>query len=81
MSDTDITVLNYAIENAIYFVDVNDKPSISSLNSIDIDSNKKTFIDYHLKLQNSNQYFVDKSKGKMLVVKSWYVLKNELNLN
>ncbi len=79
MSKEEMEVLHYALEHATYFVDLNDKPETGSFEEILISPDKIKFTDYKVRIDDSNQYFVDKSLGKMLVVKSWYVLKNELN--
>ncbi len=78
LTKEDRKVLEYAMKNAIYYVNTNEKQEISELKQIKINTQLSNFIDYKLKLKDKNQYFVDKSIGKMMVVKSWYVLRNEL---
>lgn len=71
-------MLLYALDNACY---VTAKPSNKdlSLKSIACDpSQKLNFIDLGLDISNQNQYFLIDGTDKMLVVKSEWVLMNEM---
>ena len=73
------TMYVYAIDHACY---VTDLPSgkLSDLNgTIEVDMNKPlNFIELGLDIKTSNQYLKITGTDKMLVVKSVYVLENEL---
>jgi hypothetical protein len=77
ISKEDITVIEYAIENAIYFAEI---PKEKNIDFPEIESRGASlnFTDYKLKIKNENQYFRIKNSDKLLVIKSMYVLKNEL---
>ena len=71
-------MLVYALDNACYLTA---KPSGKdlSLPTITCNSNQKlNFIDLGLDITNQNQYFLVEGTDKMLVVKSEWVLMNEI---
>ncbi len=71
-------MLLYAIDNACYFTA---KPSGKELSLTSITCNTEqplNFIDLGLDITNQNQYFLIEGKDKMLVVKSEWVLMNEM---
>lgn len=72
-----IQVLEYGIENALYLVDF-PTSKMEKLDEIILDNNTNNFTDLGIKILNENQYYKIKNTNSMLVVKSMYVLKNEL---
>lgn len=70
-------LLVYALENGLYTADAPTEKSIE-LGSIEITSKEYDFISLGLELKDVNQYFLVKGTNKMLVLKSTYVLENEL---
>ncbi len=71
-------LLNYAVDHAIYTSDYHkskhsDLPLISLKESV----NDPSFTDFGLKIKDQNQYFYWESEGKLLVVKSFWVLNHE----
>ena len=72
-----IQMLNYALDNALYVIDFPEKKDIK-LSSIQKPTTNQTFIDLGLEIQKENQYFQIIGEKKMLVVKSEWVLFNEL---
>ena len=88
----EIELLNYAIDNACYVVEkpVADKKTratgdgrTSTLPVLDgklhVDLDKIKFTDLGLKIGDENIYLILTHYNKMLVVKSKWVLQNELN--
>ena len=87
----EIQLLNYAINNACYIVDEpfakkrkskgdmqhNTFPIYNGKLNVDLDKIK--FTDLGLKIKNENIYLILKNYDKMLVVKSKWVLQNELD--
>lgn len=72
-----IKALEYGIENAMYYTEISSAKDIV-LSEIIIHENAKKFTDLNLKISSENQYLRVKGSNKMIVVKSLYVLKNEL---
>jgi len=72
-----IKILEYGISNAVYLTTIPLGKEIQ-LPEINISNNSVKFTDLGLKIMNENQYFRVKNTNNMLVVKSLYVLKNEL---
>ena len=72
-----IKILEYGISNAVYLTTIPLGKEIQ-LQEITIPNNSVKFTDLGLKIANENQYFRVKNTNNMLVVKSLYVLKNEL---
>jgi hypothetical protein len=76
MEQSTLDILDYGIQNAIYYVEIPNEKSIQ-LNEIEV-LGAVRFTDLGLKITNENQYFRIKGSKQMLVVKSQYVLKNEM---
>lgn len=72
-----IKVLEFGIQNAVYITDLPSGKE-TQLPEIILVNNTNKFTDLSLKILNENQYFRIKDSNSMLVVKSMYVLKNEL---
>lgn len=72
-----IKVLEYAISNACYYID---KPTSKSAEypTIDSKNDSKNFTDLGLKITDRTQYFISQTSGKLLVVKSLFVLELEM---
>jgi hypothetical protein len=76
-SQEDLKAIEYGITNAVYFAAIPEGketnfPEIMNLGS------SLDFTEYKLKISSENQYYRIKNTDKMLVVKSMFVLKNEL---
>ena len=74
----ELDLLNYALDNAIYFADVPEGKNIE-LTEISLPNGEPTFINLGLNIEDQNQYFLVREKNKMLVVKSSLVLSHEMN--
>jgi hypothetical protein len=71
-----LDILDYGIQHAIYYADL---PSDKNIQLKVIDETQTiNFTDLGLQITNENQYFRISGSNKMLVVKSLYVLNNEL---
>jgi hypothetical protein len=72
-----LKVLDYAILNACYYID---KPTNKSVEYPIIDTNNDStnFTELGLKITDKTQYYISKNSGKLLVVKSLYVLELEM---
>ena len=70
--------LNYAIDHAVY-TSAYDKSKHSGLTVVSLKKRieNPSFTDFGLKIKDENQYFYWKSEGKLLVVKSFWVLNQE----
>lgn len=77
MSSDDLILLDYALTNGIYVTALPSKES-SEIKELNVTSEIKKFTDIGLRIENQNQYFNIVGTDKMLVVKSKYVLQNEL---
>ena len=87
----EIELLNYAIDNACYVVDkpIADKrkakgdvqhiPFPVYNEKLNVDLDKIKFTDLGLKIKDENIYLILTDYNKMLVVKSKWVLQNELD--
>jgi hypothetical protein len=75
-----INMLNYALDNACYITQAPSGKTIDDLQSIQLKNSGKNicFAELGLKILNQNQYLLIQGTDKMLVVKSEFVLKNEL---
>jgi hypothetical protein len=74
-----INLLNYALDHACYITDLVSGKSAELDNPVSVDMNKAVcFVDLGLRIEDRNQYLPIKGTSKMLVVKSTFVLKNEL---
>jgi hypothetical protein len=71
-------ILNYAIDHAVY-TSVYDETKHSGLTVVSLKKRieNPSFTDFGLKIEEQNQYFYWKSEGKLLVVKSFWVLNQE----
>lgn len=76
MDQSTLDILDYGIQYAIYYADLPSDKNIQ-LKMID-ETQTVNYTDLGLKITNENQYFRVKGSNKILVVKSLYVLKNEL---
>jgi hypothetical protein len=72
-----IKVLEYAISNACYYFN---KPEGKNADypMIDTKNDSSDFTELGLKITDKTQYFTSKSNGKILAVKSLYVLELEM---
>jgi hypothetical protein len=73
-----IKVLEYALTNACYYIDKPDNKNVD-YPIIDSKNDSKNYSDLGLKITDKTQYFISKNSGKLLVVKSLYVLELEMN--
>jgi hypothetical protein len=72
-------MLVYALDNACYIADLPKGKSDAVTGSVDLDMTKSfTFVDLGLDIKKENQYLRISGTNKMLVVKSEWVLNNEL---
>ncbi len=78
MTERKIELLNYALKEGVYYTTSSTKGEISNLPKIHSIDHNKTFVDYGIKIANSNQYFAVHGTNELMVVKSWFVLENEL---
>lgn len=77
---TQLKMLNYALDNALYVIDMPKEKMSEIQKSITYDLKKKaTFLELGLTIQNENQYLKINGLDKVLVVKSEWMLLNELN--
>lgn len=72
-----IQVLNYALDNAMYFADGGNTKG-TELMEITVPEGATSFVDLKLQITDQNQYFKVSGEDKLLVVKSFWVLSNEL---
>lgn len=79
-SPSNYKLLVYALDNACYITElpVGKDDALDGTVAIDL-SKEFTFLDLGLEIKNSNQYLKIDGTTKMLVVKSEWVLNNELN--
>jgi hypothetical protein len=76
---TDYQLLVYALDNACYITDMPSGKDEELDGSVSLDLSKEfTYLDLGLEIKNSNQYLRINGTNKMLVVKSEWVLNNEL---
>jgi hypothetical protein len=72
-------MLVYALDNACYITSVPEGKEFKEDGVVSIDpQSKPSFTDIGIRVKNQNQYFLIKNTNKMLVVKSEWVLSNEL---
>lgn len=75
-----LNMLNYALDNALYVIDMPKEKMSEIQKTITYDLKKKaTFLELGLTIQKENQYFKINGLDKVLVVKSEWMLLNELN--
>jgi hypothetical protein len=72
-----LKVLDYAIANACYYIN---KPEGKNVEYpvINTKNHSTNFTELELKITDRTQYFTAKESGKLLVVKSLYVLELEM---
>lgn len=73
-----IKVLEYGIENAIYYTQL-PEGKIEQLGEINLSGNPTKYTDIGLKIIHESQYLKVIGTNHVLVVKSLYVLKNEIS--
>ncbi|MFM8243758.1 MAG: hypothetical protein ACKN86_13215 [Crocinitomicaceae bacterium] len=78
LSSEDLILLEYALNNGFYITALPSKES-SDIKKLNVTTEIKKFTDLGLRIENQNQYFNIVGTDKMLVMKSKYVLQNELN--
>lgn len=73
-------MLVYALDNACYVTDLPKGKSDAVTGTVSMDPNKAyTFAELGLEIKRENQYLKIEGTSKMLVVKSEWVLNNELS--
>ena len=72
-----LAMLNYALDNAISYVTFSKKKTVE-LSSIDMPEENATFVSLGFEIENQNQFFKINGSDKVLVIKSTYLLENEL---
>jgi len=72
-----ITLLNYAVDNGAYVTE-NGNSKGMSLPEIELQAETMSFVDLGIQITDQNQYFQVKGDNRIYVVKSFWVLKNEL---
>ena len=74
----DYELLSYAIENALEFGEYFDSKhsNLEHVNN-DIPPETASFTDFRFKIKNQNQYYVWENQQKIIIVKSFWVLRNE----
>lgn len=70
-------ILNYALDNGMYIANYSAEKG-DVFPEIDRPKKSDTFIDLNLEILEENQYFKIKGEDKMLIVKSKWLLKNEM---
>jgi len=75
-----LELLTYALDNGMYFTE-NPSEKGLQLTEIDFPESAATYADLKLTITDQNQYFKVKGKDTILVVKSFWVLNNELERN
>lgn len=77
MSSEELFLLEYALTNGFYITTMPSKES-ADIKKLNVTTEIKKYTDIGLRIENQNQYFNIAGTDKMLVVKSKYVLQNEL---
>ena len=71
-------LLQYALDHAMYTSDFDEtKHSGLAIVSLDKKVTSLSFTDFGFQIKDVNQYFHWKEEGKLLIVKSFWVLNNE----
>lgn len=73
-----LNLLEYALINGLSISDMPTEKSAKLNGEITLPQGEYTFADLGLKIENSNQYFRISGTNKVLTVKSFFVLSNEL---
>ncbi len=71
-------ILIYAIDNGVYLADFPKGKKERVEQKIEVPSGDFNFLDLGLKIKEKNQYFMVIGSDKILVVKSFFVLEQEL---
>ena len=71
-------LLVYAIDHAIYTADFPTEKKDNISKEIEVPLGDYTYLDLGIKIENLNQFYRIKGTNKILVVKSFYVLNNEI---
>lgn len=72
-----IDILNYGIENALYYTEIPSGKNIQ-LAEIEVKNNSLKYTDFGIKIAETTQYFKVKGTNQMLVVKSFNILKLQM---
>ncbi len=72
-----LKVLEYAINHACYYINKPESKN-SEYPVINTKNHSTNFAELELKITDRTQYFIAKESGKLLVVKSLYVLELEM---
>lgn len=72
-----LKLLTYALDNGMYVTE-NGNGKGMQLTEIEVPASATSFADLNLHITDQNQYFKVKGEDKILVVKSFWVLNNEL---
>lgn len=72
-------LLFVALENGLEILDFPKEKSAKMNGEISLPSTSYTFASLGIKITDNNQYFSIKGTNKMLLVKSFYTLKNSTN--
>lgn len=70
-------ILNYALDNGMYIANYSAEKG-DVFPEIDRPKKSDTYINLNLEILEENQYFKIKGEDKMLIVKSKWLLKNEM---
>jgi hypothetical protein len=74
-----INLLNYAVDHACYITTAPTGKSVNGLETIQLNSKETpSFTSLQKKIEKQNQYFLISGTNNMLVIKSEWVLKNEM---
>ena len=74
----ELEMLNYALDNALYVVDIPKGKQDQLDGSLDIPGGEYDFTDLGIRPSSRNQYYRIIGTDKMLIVKSKWVLMNEI---
>jgi hypothetical protein len=72
-----LELLHYAIDHGMY-ISENGNSKSNQLPEVTWTEDMQSFVDLGLQITDQNQYFQIKNEDKVLVVKSFWVLNNEL---
>jgi hypothetical protein len=72
-----LELLTYALENGMYITEFGNTKG-NQLTEIEVPADATSFADLKLQITDQNQYFQIKGKDQILVIKSFWVLTNEL---
>lgn len=75
-----LELLTYALENGMYTTDGGNSKGMQ-LTEIELPATASSYADLKLQITDQNQYFKVKGEETILVVKSFWVLNNELETN